>query len=85
MGTQGATCFHTLKDVSRDIPQPAWDDVRFGMVCTSAQNLVDIKNWLEKLCSYSKDCDYSELKQLDKLFKNAEYFQSLRQFKLEKD
>lgn len=59
MGSEGAACFHTLTDESRDIPKAEWDDFRFGQVCTTANDFASIKSALEKLCSMAgKRCKY---------------------------
>lgn len=63
MGSLGATCVHTLKPDTRDVPSPTWDDERFGMLCTKAENFADVKSWIEKLCSISNDCDYPKMEQ----------------------
>lgn len=59
MGSEGAACFHTLSDESRDIPKAEWDEYRFGQVCTTANDFASIKTALEKLCSMAgKRCKY---------------------------
>lgn len=59
MGSEGAACFHTLTDESRDIPKPEWDNERFGQVCTTPNDFASIKSALEKLCSMAgKRCRY---------------------------
>lgn len=71
MGTQGASCVHTLSTMKEDIPEPEWDDVRFGMLCTSADNFADIKTEIEKLCSVSGKCTYDMKAQIKNFFDNV--------------
>lgn len=58
MGAQGATCFHTLRRDTRDIPLEQWNQERFGQVCTDPRNFADLKSNLEKLCHQTKNCVY---------------------------
>lgn len=71
IGSQGAICFHTLTEASRDIPKDQWDDERFGQICEKSDVFADWKSVIEKLCSVSKDCDYPGIeaffKRVDKI------------------
>ena len=63
MGELGASCVHFLTEETRDIEKPAWDEERFGQVCTSAETFSDIEAALRKLCSTATaHCSY-EVKQ----------------------
>lgn len=68
MGSLGASCFHTLTTETRDVRPGAWDDERFGMVCTQAQTFADWKKVIEKLCSISGRCDYKTKQQIKAFF-----------------
>ncbi len=72
MGTQGATCAHTLTSETRDIPKDQWDDERFGQICEKFEAFADWKSVLEKLCSATKKCTYEDLKKLDEVFQRIE-------------
>ena len=64
MGSQGATCFHTMTTQTRDIPKSEWDDLRFGNTCTAdpqsnpGATMADMKSVIERLCIISKRCNY---------------------------
>lgn len=75
MGSLGASCFHTLTSDKRDIPKTAWDDIRFGQVCTDAANLADTKAVIEKLCSMTNVCTFEVQQQLDAFFLNVNQIQ----------
>ena len=60
LGSSGASCFHTLKTDSRDIPKPEWDAYRFGQICETADVFSDWKAVIEKLCSESHKCTYEQ-------------------------
>lgn len=62
MGDYGASCFHTLSNGTRDIEKQAWDQERFGKVCTSAATLAEWKAALLKLCNDTGRCDYETKK-----------------------
>jgi hypothetical protein len=75
MGTDGATCFHTLTTDQRDIPKDQWDTERFGMVCTQTINFADWKAALEKLCHMTKSCDYETKQKAEAFFERVEKLQ----------
>jgi hypothetical protein len=59
IGSQGATCDNFLTSKPVDIPQPEWDDRRFGQLCISGSAFADIKREIEQLCSANAArCDY---------------------------
>lgn len=67
MGSEGATCAHTLSDATRDLTKEEWDALRFGQACTHADNLA---NWIEailQLCKTTKRCTWQEVEQLETL------------------
>lgn len=76
MGSLGAACFHTLTDQKRDIPKIAWDDIRFGQVCTTAGNLADTKAVIEKLCSMTNVCTFEVEQKLNAFFLNVDHLQN---------
>lgn len=67
-GTLGGHCAHMFTTETRNIPQPDWDNFRFGQICTidPADNLGDtfarMKNEIEELCSICNCCSYPEIK-----------------------
>lgn len=79
-GTQGAFCYHTLADGETIIPQPDWDDMRFGQICTAdppgdkGRTFAQIKTWIEQLCSFSKRCTYPDVKKMLQFLDRAERF-----------
>lgn len=75
LGPDGASCFHTLKDKSRDLNKPQWDQIRFGMLCTSAESFTNWKTAIEQLCNETKKCTYSDKEALRKFFKKVNAFE----------
>lgn len=67
-GSQGGICFHTLTSETRDIPEPTWDDFRFGQICEDSGTFADLKRVTEQLCSVSNACDYGTKKKLNEFF-----------------
>ena len=69
-GTLGAHCAHTLSTVTEDIPQPDWDNRRFGQACTIdppgklGSTLAEIKKEQEEICSIYNACTYEEVNAL---------------------
>jgi hypothetical protein len=61
-GSEGAMCFHTLSDEARDISKIQWDEERFGMICTKAENFAEWKALILKLCRDSKGKCNNEVK-----------------------
>lgn len=67
MGQQGASCFNTISDNSRDIEKEAWDKERFGMLCTKADSFANWKEAILKLCKLAgKRCKYDVKKKIIK-------------------
>lgn len=60
-GPDGAVCATTLSDKTRDIPKDAWDEMRPGMICGSAETFAEWKASLLKLCKDSKRCKLEEV------------------------
>lgn len=56
MGSQGASCVHTLTQEKRDIGFNDWDDIRFGWLCMSPATFADQKRLIEFLCQISHRC-----------------------------
>lgn len=50
LGSEGAACFHTFSETERLVPQPEWDNERFGMICTQSASFAQWKATIEKLC-----------------------------------
>lgn len=58
-GSIGASCFHTLSEQTRDIEKEAWDEERFGMICTKSENFAEWKKSILQLCKMAgKRCTY---------------------------
>lgn len=72
MGSEGATCAHTLSEKTRDIEKKAWDEERLGQVCTQAKNIGEMKSAIEKLCSLSGACTYEEVQKMKEMFRRIE-------------
>jgi hypothetical protein len=71
-GSLGAHCSHTLNSATRDIPQPQWDNERFGWFCQNADDEIDAKRELEELCSVKGvTCDYQAKQNILKFLKQA--------------
>lgn len=67
-GDFGAQCFNTISDKERYIEKEAWDEIRFGMLCTSSDSFANWKAAIKKLCSVNKNlCTYEEVETLEKL------------------
>jgi hypothetical protein len=67
MGQQGASCFNTISDNSRDIEKDEWDKERFGMLCTKAESFANWKQAILKLCKLAgKRCKYDVKKKIIK-------------------
>lgn len=62
LGDLGASCFHTTTTESRRIEKRAWDEERFGQLCTTPQSFAAWKAALEKLCKKSGMCTREEKK-----------------------
>lgn len=58
LGAAGAHCAHTLVDETRDIPKPAWDSERVGMLCMNSQAYTDAETAIDQFCTMYNVCDY---------------------------
>lgn len=75
MGSEGASCFHTLSDESRDVSKAIWDLERFGQLCTKPENFANWKEAILELCHQTKQCTFEQKKTLDELMSRVESFQ----------
>ena len=75
MGSLGASCFHTLSDDTRDLSKEEWDSLRFGMVCTEAENFAEWKAALLKFCESTKKCTFEVKKVVNQLQSKLERHQ----------
>ncbi len=50
-GQNGAVLTHFFSTDIQDISKAAWDSMREGMTCLSAQGISDIKGEIEQLCT----------------------------------
>ena len=62
-GSEGASCFHTNKDGSRDLTKTQWDHERFGMLCTKPENFAAWKAAIIKLCE-KNGCTWDQVSEL---------------------
>jgi hypothetical protein len=65
LGADGASCFHTLTDESRDLTREQWDQARFGQVCTSSDSFANWKAAILKFCSRTRLCTYQFKKSVE--------------------
>jgi hypothetical protein len=72
LGSEGASCFNTLNDNSRDISKEEWDQERIGMICTKPQTFQELQSAILKLCKASKRCTYENKKIIFNFIKNIE-------------
>lgn len=71
-GSLGAHCADYLTPDTRDIPQPAWDNLRFGWFCQDASDYAEGKNEEEELCSIKGvTCDYEAKRAIKGFFATA--------------
>lgn len=68
MGPLGAHCFYSNSNNERDLSKEQWDKERFGMACTSSDNLAEIIKVQLKLCNRTKSCR----KEIKTILENAE-------------
>lgn len=76
MGPLGAACFYTVTDQEREIPKKEWDEERFGMICTKAENFAAWKANIEKLCYETRACSKEVKKKVDTFAVKAGRFTS---------
>lgn len=50
-GSLGAHCAHEYSGGERDIPQPDWDNTRFGWFCMDVDDTLESKKEWEMVCS----------------------------------
>lgn len=67
-GSQGAVYFNFLTATKGHLSKSEWDAKRLGMACISTDSLADWKAEIEKLCSYSDDCDYDTQEAIESFF-----------------
>lgn len=75
MGELGAAGFHTISDEERELTKEEWDEERFGMLCTKAENFANWKAALLKLCNVTRMCNYSTKKKIQNLSNRIQDFQ----------
>jgi hypothetical protein len=78
LGAAGAAEEHTLTSDSATLTlaqwAAKWDDLSNPMVCTLYSTFSEWKADIEKLCSYSNDCDYQTQQQIQELFEKLDKF-----------
>lgn len=78
MGRFGAAKVHTLftEIPPERIYQPAWDDLRIGMICSPANNIADIQATVDKLCVENPGkCDYEKMQNFRASLKSLQEMQ----------
>lgn len=60
MGALGAACFYSDSDQERELEKDAWDQERFGMLCTTGESYGEWKAAILKLCSETNLCKRAE-------------------------
>jgi hypothetical protein len=84
MGDDGASCFHTLTDDTRDLPKAEWDKERFGSVCTKSENFANMKTAIEELCHKAKGlCTYETRKKLNAFFEHTDQLNQMQEARLQ--
>jgi predicted phage-related endonuclease len=72
-GEDGASCFHTLTEETRDVEKKQWDEERLGMLCTRSENFANWKTAIEQLCNKMKGlCTYETREMLQDFFNRVE-------------
>lgn len=71
LGSQGASCFHTLTTDSEQLTlqqwAERWDNLLDPQVCSVVETFVDIKGDVEKLCSDENICTYDMTEKVNAL------------------
>jgi hypothetical protein len=67
-GELGAQGFNTNGDNLGKLDKHQWDDKRFGMVCTEAENFGAWKAVILKLCKVSNRCTFEDKKKIAVFF-----------------
>lgn len=75
MGAMGAHCFNTLSEEERELDKEAWDQERFGQVCTKVESFAEMKAALAKLCSRAR-CTFEEKQHIQIFYKQLNSFQT---------
>lgn len=78
-GKLGAKEFHTLRDVERDVPKEEWDQIRFGMMCTTPDTFAENEANILKLCYENPRCKIEAYEQMEN------FFLKVREVKTERD
>lgn len=71
-GNLGAAEFHLLKPGQRNFSKQEWDEMRFGMACTSLSTVIELKGVIEKLCIATNSCTFEQVEALENLTANLE-------------
>lgn len=67
LASEGAECVNTLNDDTRSLTKDEWDQERFGMVCTKADNFAHWMASIIKLCKAAGNrCTYDSKKKIVK-------------------
>ncbi len=75
LAEEGATCFNTHNDKTRDLDKDSWDKERKGMFCTKSDNFAEWQAIILKLCRASGNrCSYEDKKKIVSFFGKAKDF-----------
>lgn len=61
-GTLGARKTNTITGIGEDISKEEWDEIRFGMFCTSEENFGKYQKFIEDACAITKKCKVQDVK-----------------------
>lgn len=71
LGSQGASCFHTLTTGSEQLTlqqwAERWDNLADPQVCSVVESFTDIKADVEELCSFNNVCTYDQTAQVQRI------------------
>lgn len=75
LGIDGASCFNTHNDNSRDLRKEEWDKVRFGMICASSKDFSEWKSYIYQLCLQAGNrCTYGHKEKIINFFDKVEKY-----------
>jgi len=76
-GVLGAAYVETQTNISGDIGQPEWDNMRFGMLCMDSDDFINFKSEIEELCHLNQSaCTYEFQEQIKILFTKLDQMKS---------
>lgn len=61
-GDLGARKTNTITGIGEDVSKEEWDNIRFGMFCTSETNFGNYQKFIEDACATTKNCVVKDVK-----------------------